>query len=87
VGSFSFEGATVEVFQSPDGQWHVRSAGCEVVDPHLGTATRTLFNPRNHANTRALIDEILSWQESTERAESSNAQGDGWLTAPTRRHG
>jgi hypothetical protein len=34
-----------------------------------------------------LIDEILSWQESTERAESSNAQGDGWLTAPTRRHG
>ena len=81
VGSFMFDGAKVEVLLSEDHQWHLRSAGCEVAGAHLGTATRTLFNPENHPSTRQLIKEILSWVDSSD-AEAAPERDSNWLTAP-----
>jgi hypothetical protein len=73
VGDFSFEGARVEAFRSSDRKWHLRSAGCEASDFHLGTATRTLFNEQYHETTRPLIDAILAWQESVEASQVATA--------------
>jgi hypothetical protein len=85
LGLFSFEGIDVEAFLSGDGDWHLRSAGCEVSGRHLGTATRVLFNPKTHASTRPLIDEILHWQASARASSSGFDSGEDWLTAPRRR--
>jgi len=85
VGSFLFEGVEVEAQLSEDGQWHLRSAGCEVMEKHLGTATRILFNPSNHASTRSLIDQILAWQRSGVDDQSPSHPGEVWMTTPRRR--
>jgi hypothetical protein len=73
VGRFSFEGVDVEAFSS-GGRWHVSSAGCEVTDDHLGTATRILFNPSSHADTGPLIDEILRWHAAVTAADHAEDQ-------------
>ena len=54
-----FEGIEVEAFWS-DSKWHVRAAGHEAINPHLGEATRILFKPSLHADTASLIQEILA---------------------------
>ena len=82
VGSFMFDGAKVEAFLSEDRQWHLRSAGCEVAGKHLGTATRTLFNPDNSPNTRQLIQEILAWESAGTGADVAPERDADWLTAP-----
>jgi predicted signal transduction protein with EAL and GGDEF domain len=76
VGSFMFDGAKVEAFLSEDRQWHLRSAGCEVAGKHLGTATRTLFNPDNSPSTVALGQHVLrraSRQTAAWRAKDPHA--------------
>jgi hypothetical protein len=84
VGSFIFEGVEVEALLSEDGQWHLRSAGCEVMDRHLGTATRILFSPSHHASTRSLIDQILAWQRAGADDQSPSRPGEEWMTTHRR---
>ena len=85
VGSFMFDGAKVEAFLSDDHQWHLRSAGCEVAGAHLGTATRTLFNPDNSPSTRQLIQDILAWEcAGNDGADVAPERDSDWLTAPRR---
>jgi hypothetical protein len=81
VGSFTFEGVEVEAFVSGDGQWHVRSAGCEVEGAHLGTAIRTLFNPDAFPNASQLIQEILAWASAGENEDVTERDA-GWMTSP-----
>jgi hypothetical protein len=85
VGSFIFEGVDVEALLTDDGQWHVRSGGCEAMERHLGAATRILFNPSNHASTRSLIDEILAWQREGADEQSPSRPGEEWMTTDRRR--
>ena len=88
VGSFVFDGANVEAFLSDDHKWHLRSAGCEVAGEHLGTATRTLFNPDTSPSTRQLIQDILTWEGSGIDGDDVAPERDSnWLTAPRRRDG
>jgi hypothetical protein len=86
IGSFLFQGAVVEAFLSPDGRWHLRSAGCEVVGDHLGVATRMLFDPNYNPTTRGLIDEILAWERVQIDQDVPRSIGEGWMTSPGQRH-
>jgi len=81
VGSFTFEGVEVEAFLSSDGQWHIRSEGCEVAGAHLGTAIRTLFNPEAFPNAGRLTREILDWQSAGDEGDATERDAD-WMTAP-----
>lgn len=60
--TFVFEGVEVRASFHSDSKWHVRTKGVEVVNSHLGTATRILFDPKYHGDTAALIQEILAAQ-------------------------
>ncbi len=81
-----FDGAKVEAFLSDDHQWHLRSEGCEVAGEHLGTATRTLFNPDSSPSTRELIQDILAWEGAGDDSADVAApeRDSAWLTAPRR---
>lgn len=58
--TFVFEGVEVMVSFHSDSKWHVRTKGVEVVNTHLGTAMRILFDPQYHADVGALIQEVLA---------------------------
>jgi hypothetical protein len=62
--TFVFEGVEVKASFHSDSKWHVRTKGVEAVNTHLGTATRILFDPKFHGDTRALIREILAEEAS-----------------------
>jgi hypothetical protein len=63
-GTFVFEGVEVRASLHSDAKWHVCTKGVEAVNTHLGTATRILFDPKFHGDTRALIREILAEEAS-----------------------
>jgi len=67
AGTFLFEGVEVKASFHSDSKWHVRTKGVEVVNGHLGTATRILFDPRFHGDTNPLIREIRA-AEATRRS-------------------
>jgi hypothetical protein len=62
--TFVFEGVEVKASFRSDSKWHVHTKGVEVVNTHLGTATRILFDPQFHGDTNALIREILAAETS-----------------------
>lgn len=59
-GTFEFEGHYIQVARTIAG-WRLHSAGHEVTNSHLGTATRILFDPEYHESTSELVRQILAW--------------------------
>ena len=69
ANTFEFEGVEIQVVRY-GSNWHVYAAGQEAISPHLGEATRILFNPRFHGDTTRLIHEILDWWDAAHQSKS-----------------